>query len=206
VSPALGVFLRATFGPLLAALYRTRVIGAENVPDGPAILCGNHISNMDPVLLWIVAPRPVRFMAKAEAWDNKLMAWGLPRVWAFPVKRGEPDRRAITVASEVLRDGHLLGVFPEGTRNTDGTAEAQDGAAFLALRNGVPIVPLGVYGTDRIKPAGARLPRFPRVVISYGEPIRPEEFTQGGRKERMEAMTAEVMRGIARQLEEAAGA
>jgi 1-acyl-sn-glycerol-3-phosphate acyltransferase len=199
----LGRVLRVTAGPLVAALYRTRLVGEENIPDGGAILCGNHVSNMDPVLLWIVAPRPVRFMAKREAWGNPLMAWGLRGVWAFPVSRGEPDRRAIATASEALAEGHLVGIFPEGTRHHEGMGEGQGGAAFLAIRNNVPVVPLGVRGTDRIRPKGTRFPRFPRVTISYGAPIDPSEFTEGGRKERVSAMTAEIMRGIARQLEEA---
>jgi 1-acyl-sn-glycerol-3-phosphate acyltransferase len=198
--------LRATVGKLLLAMFRVRRIGADNVPDGPVLLAGNHVSYGDPVLLWCAAPRRVHFMAKSELWESGFLGWALDRVWAFPVRRGTADREALSIAGALLATGETVGVFPEGTRNREGTAEAQQGAAFIAMRAGVPIVPVGIAGTDRIKPKGTRFMRFPRVTISYGTPVRAEEFGEMGRKQRVEAMTAEVMARINLELDRARGA
>lgn len=189
--------LRVTVAWVISALYRTRVVGAGNVPAaGGAILAGNHISYGDPVLLWCRSPRPVHFMAKSELWRNAVIGWALDQIWAFPIKRGEADRAALTRASAYLKGGEVIGVFPEGTRNVDGAAEAQGGVAFLALRNGVPVVPVGISGTELMRPKGAKGIRFPRIVISFGVPIDPSALPAGGKKERVETMTTEIMRRI----------
>ena len=199
-----GRVLRATVGKLLLAAFRVREIGRAHVPAGGAILAGNHISYGDPVLLWCRSPRPVHFMAKSELWDVPVLGWALSQVWAFPVRRGQADRQALAVAHELLKRGDLVGIFPEGTRNRTGDAEAQGGVAFAALRADVPVVPVGIAGTDRIKPTGARMIRFPRVTIRYGEPIHPAQFAEiAGRKERVEAFTAVLMARIAEELDAA---
>lgn len=192
--------IRATGGALLAALFRTQVIGRANMPaSGGVILAGNHISYADPILLWCRSPRPVHFMAKSELWESTVFGTGLDYFWAFPVNRGEADRTAITKAGDYLKAGEPVGIFPEGTRNLDGEAEAQGGAAFLALRNSVPIVPVGIAGTERISPPGSRGVRFPKVVISFGRTIDPEGF-EGARKGRVDAITAEIMRRIGEEV------
>lgn len=192
--------VRATVGFVIPALFRTTVIGRENVPaNGGVILAGNHISYADPVLLWCRSPRPVHFMAKSELWDSSVLGWSLDHFWAFPVTRGEADRAALAKAGEYLSAGDPVGIFPEGTRNRDGVAEAQGGAAFIALRSGVPIVPVGIAGTDRIKPAGMRGIGFPKVVISFGIPLDPSAF-EGGRKERVDAITSNLMHRIGDEL------
>jgi 1-acyl-sn-glycerol-3-phosphate acyltransferase len=197
--------VRATLGRLLRALYRTRVDGAEHIPEGGALLAGNHVSYLDPVLMWIVSPRPVHFMAKRELWDSKVLAWLLPRLWGFPVKRGEPDRTAITTATELLKSGELVGVFPEGGRSEDGSEalrEAQGGAAFIALRADAPIVPVAFVGTERAWPKGAKLPRLVRTYIRIGAPVLPSAVLPGGgRKERVSALTTLVMERITQELE-----
>ena len=199
--------LRATGAPLLLAAYRTRSTGAENVPAGGAILAGNHVSYLDPILLWCDAPRPAHFMAKLELWESRFIGAALDRLWAFPVHRGAPDRAAVTRATELLQSGMLVGIFPEGTRHhaedPEELGKANAGAAFLAMRAGVPVVPVGIHGTAEALPRGARIPRFPRVAIRYGQPVRPEEFSEGGRKERVEAMTEEIMRRIAQAMQQA---
>jgi 1-acyl-sn-glycerol-3-phosphate acyltransferase len=192
--------IRATAGALIAALFRTRVIGGGNMPaTGGVILAGNHISYADPILLWCRSPRPVHFMAKSELWKSTLFGTGLDYFWAFPVNRGEADRTAIIKASDYLKAGEPVGIFPEGTRNLDGDAEAQGGASFLALRNRVPIVPVGIAGTERISPPGSRGIHFPKVVISFGRPIDPEGFDGAGRR-RVQAITAEIMRRIGEEV------
>lgn len=197
--------VRATAGRLLLALFRVRVIGEENIPATGAILAGNHVSYADPALLWCAAPRQCHFMAKSELFEHGLIAWGLPRLWAFPVRRGEADRAAISSATELLKRGELVGIFPEGTRKREGMGEGQQGAAFIAMRAGVPLVPVGIAGTDRIMPKGARFPRLVGVTIRYGEPIAFADIDEaaGDRKVRMEMLTAEVMRRIAAELDAA---
>jgi 1-acyl-sn-glycerol-3-phosphate acyltransferase len=198
-----GPLVHATVGKLLLAAFRVRIFGEANVPEGGAIIAGNHVSYLDPVLLWCASRRRIHFMARSSLFGMRFLGWALPRVWAFPVKRGEPDRAAITTASVLLGAGELVGIFPEGTRIRLSEAspgselgEAHGGAAFIALRAGVPVVPVGIAGTDRAWPRGQRLPRFPRVTIHYYEPVDPQDFAQGGRKERVEGMTAEIMRRI----------
>lgn len=207
LSPArdfvLARFLRASLAKVFLALYRVRTLGADRIPAGPVILAGNHVSYGDPVLLWCAAPRPVHFMAKSELWENPVLGWGLSRLWAFPVRRSTADREAIQTAGALLAAGETVGVFPEGTRNRAGTAEAQQGAAFIAMRASVPIVPVGIAGTDRIMPDGARFMRFPRVTISFGDPVSGEDFADLSRKDRVEAMTTEVMLRIAREIDRA---
>jgi 1-acyl-sn-glycerol-3-phosphate acyltransferase len=113
----------------------------------------------------------------------------------------------ISTATELLTGGELVGMFPEGTRGQIGSevlGEAHQGVSFIALRADVPIVPVGIAGTDKALPRGAKLPRFPRVTIRFGEPIYPAEF-EGGRKERMEAVTAELMARIAIERDKARG-
>jgi len=194
-------FLRATAGKLLLAAYRTRFEGAENVPaEGGFILAGNHVSYLDPALLWCGVPRETHFIAKQELFDMPVVGWGLPRVWAFPIHRGTADREAIQRATELLKLGEPVGIFPEGTRQAAGASadvgEGHSGVAFIAMRAGVPVVPVGISGTEKALPRGAKIPRFPRVKVRYGPAVRPEDFTEGGRKERTEAMTAEIMRRI----------
>jgi len=200
MSNALTKVLRATFGRIVLAAYRTRFIGTENIPEGGAVLAGNHVSYLDPVLLWCGAPRPVHFMAKVELWESRLLGAALDRLLAFPVHRGAPDRAALMRATELLRSGELVGIFPEGTRQDSSTGElgeASEGVAFIALRASVPVVPVGIAGTERALPRGARLPRFPRVTFKFGEPVHPGEVEAPGRKERVDLMTSLVMRRIA---------
>jgi 1-acyl-sn-glycerol-3-phosphate acyltransferase len=191
--------VRATLGALLVALFRVSLPGADRIPRGGVILAGNHLSYADPILLWCRSPRPVHFMARSDLWEHTVLGWGLDHFWAFPVHRGAADREALQQASGFLRAGEPVGIFPEGTRKFHGDADAQGGAAFLAIRNDVPVVPIGIAGTDRIKPPGAKMLRFPKVVMAVGEPILPDAFPEGGRKERVEALTAAIMARIAEQ-------
>lgn len=193
--------VRNTAGRLVLALYRTRFIGAENVPAAGAVLAGNHVSYLDPVLLWCGSPRPAHFMAKQELWATKWLGWALDQFWAFPVNREGADREAITVATTLLGKGELVGMFPEGTRKRDGAdelGEAQGGVAFIALRAGVPVVPVGIDGTAEAWPPGRKLPKLVKVTVCYGEPVHPDDF-EGSRKEKVAAMTAEIMRRIDEQ-------
>jgi 1-acyl-sn-glycerol-3-phosphate acyltransferase len=195
--------LRVTIAILLRLLYRVRVLGKENLPaEGGYVLAGNHVSYLDPMLLWCVATPPAHFMARSDLFAKQFLSWFLPRVWAFPITRDSADRTAIKRATSLLQAGEVVGIFPEGTRRVPGeleagASEAHAGVAFIALRAGAPVVPVGISGTERALPRGAKIPRFPRVTIRFGSPVCPEEFEGYERKERLGLMTAEIMRRIA---------
>jgi 1-acyl-sn-glycerol-3-phosphate acyltransferase len=172
---------------ILFRLVRTRVSveGAERVPDMPGvILASNHLSILDPVLLTLaiedLTKRRVRYMAKAEA-----LAWPgfgplLKAYGGFAVRRGRPDTEAYRMAQEIVRGGDWLGLAPEGTRSRTGALiEPKPGVALFAMRTGAPILPVGIWGTERVWPVGARFPRFGQsVTIRFGElydpKLRPE--------------------------------
>lgn len=200
----LASIVRRMAWPFLKALFRVRVIGAENIPrTGGAILAGNHVSYMDPVLLWEFSPRWVHFMAKRELFSG-FVGWCLQRFYAFPVERGSADRGAIATATKLLEDGELVGIFPEGTRAADGQpGEAHGGVSFIAMRAGVPVIPVAFVGTDKVLPRDQKFLHLARVTIKVGEPIGLSAFTEGSRKERMEALTATIMKRIGEELDAA---
>lgn len=193
---------RATFGTFLLWFFRVRVEGLENVPATGAILAGNHVSHLDPMLMWVVTPRPASFVAKAELWDSRLLGWMLDRFWAFPVKRGTADRTMISEATKLLAGGALVGMFPEGTRNrsedAEALGEAHGGVAFIASRAGVPVVPVGIDGTRDALPAGRSFPVRTSVMIRFGEPF-VQESTSTDRKTQLAEFTSQIMSHIAQE-------
>lgn len=158
--------------------FRWRIIGVENFPAaGGAILASNHVSALDPFIAGTAIARKVHFMAKEEIFaSSPVVAFLAKKVAAFPVRRGEADRQAIRTALRLLTAGEVVGIFPEGTRSSDGQLQqAQTGIAFLARKAGVPVVPVAVRGTESIMPKGAKLPRPSRVKVLIGKPIYAEE-------------------------------
>lgn len=166
--------------PLLAA-YEISVEGSSQLPAGPVILAANHRSFMDSVFVALVVDRPVSFLSKAEYFDRRATAWMFRATGQIPVRRGSPAgaRRALAAAREVLAAGGVVGVYPEGTRSRDGLLHRGHlGPARLALSTGAPIVPVGLVGTERVQPPGARLPRLRKnVEVRFGPPrwIDPHE-------------------------------
>lgn len=148
-----------------------RVEGLENVPgSGPLIVAANHVSFADPPAVGCAMPRPVRFMAQSGLFRPPLFGPLIRRLGAFPVHRGEADKAAIRRALELLEEGWALLIFPEGTRG-DGKrlGEANRGVELLAKRSGAPILPVGIVGTQRWLPKGAKLPRPTRITVRFGE-------------------------------------
>ena len=181
---------------VFAVIARVRLNGIENVPtEGPFIIAANHLSWTDIPLIPLNFTRKVIYMAKEEYFSSKL-AWLVRFLGAFPVKRGEADRQALRAAEEQLKKGNILVIFPEGTRSRTRTiAKAHPGMGMIALRSGVPVVPVAISGSERI------LKSFrPRVTISYGEPMI---LTPKGNKitrEDIDEATEQVMRKIASML------
>ncbi|MCR1783242.1 1-acyl-sn-glycerol-3-phosphate acyltransferase [Nocardioides carbamazepini] len=172
--------LHTTVPPLARALWRPTIEGIENVPpSGPVLLASNHLSFADSVVIPIVAPRKVVFLAKAEYFTGSGIRGRLCRAWfeglgMVPVDR--TDTRAalnsLDVALDVLGRGDAFGIYPEGTRSRDGRLyRGRTGVAQLALTAGVPVVPVGLLGTAELQPPDATWPRRAKVTVRFGEPI-----------------------------------
>jgi len=157
-------FAKAIVSPLYRIGFRLRVEGLENVPrEGSVILCANHASLHDPLMVGVAAPRQVHFMAKEELFRipglRTLIRW----LGAFPVKRGHPDRAALKQAIKVLQEGGCFGVFPEGTRaRDDHLGKAQPGTAYLALKTGATVIPVGVSSSYRL---------FQPTLVRFGKAV-----------------------------------
>lgn len=155
-------------------LCRWRVEGIENVPaSGPVIIAANHVSNWDPVAVGAALTRTVHFMAKEEMFENQVLAKFFTAIHAFPVKRGAPDRKAIRRALELLGEGQVVGMFPEGTRSKTGELrKPQPGVAMIALKARAQIVPVACIGTRGLVPCGWRRP----FIIRIGKPVEYGEY------------------------------
>lgn len=161
---------RVVFRFLLYGLYRMKVQGRENMPEGGSfIILSNHRSMIDPFVLGtLYEDGELHFMAKEELFHNPIVRWYITRMHGFPVKRGQADLSAMRTAMQVLRDGDALGIFPEGTRHKDGVmGQVQSGVSVLTLRSNVPLVPVYLSGKYRI---GGK----PRAII--GKPIETEDL------------------------------
>jgi len=183
-------FSRVIVRSTMTFLFRTEVIQPELVPaEGPVILCSNHRSNFDPPLVACYLKRQVKFMAKAELFKIPGFSWLIRTLGAFPVQRGGMSMETMKTAIRLLQEGHVLVVFPEGTRQkTKQLGEGKKGAASMALRSGAKIVPVAMIGD--YKP-------FRRMKIVYGRPIDPAEAVAGlPPAERGEALTARIMKEI----------
>jgi 1-acyl-sn-glycerol-3-phosphate acyltransferase len=165
--------LRVVFGPALSVAFRLRTHGRENVPrDGAAILAANHASFLDPILIGICARRPVRFLVAQDFYRDPRLHRVLRWLGAIPVGGSTGPVRAFRQIGEVIRRGSLLGIFPEGGITRDGAMKPfRAGAAALALRTGVPLVPIHVDGTFEALPRHAKWPRFVPVTVRIGNPI-----------------------------------
>src|ERR1700736_581410 len=168
--------MRALVRALVAIVLgrKLRIDGMENIPrSGPALVVGNHVGSIDPVILGINIPRlDVYYMAKSELFEKPFMGWLFRHNHAFPVVRDSPDRTALRRALDILARGHVLLLYPEGTRSPDGSlSRAQAGAGFIARHSSVPIIPVAAQGSDRVLPRGAVIPRRRPVHVIVGSPF-----------------------------------
>ncbi len=169
---------KATVAPALRLLWRPKTSGFEHVPaTGPVILASNHLSVVDSLVIPINASRPIYFLAKNEYFRNPITRTVLTGLNQIPVDRsgGRASLMALDAALPVLRDGHVLGIFPEGTRSPDGRLyRGRPGVAKLALDAGATVIPVGLVGTEKIQAIGDRLPRLrpvPGVEVRIGKPL-----------------------------------
>jgi 1-acyl-sn-glycerol-3-phosphate acyltransferase len=172
--------VHAVVPPVAKVLWRPTVHGLEHVPSsGPVILASNHLSFVDSVVIPIVVPRKVVFLAKSDYFEGTGAKGTLTRLWfegigMLPVDRDDTKAAmaSLDTALEVLGRGEAFGIYPEGTRSRDGRIyRGRTGVGHLALTAGCPVVPVGLTGTQEIQPVGASLPRLAKVTVRFGEPL-----------------------------------
>lgn len=164
-----GELVKAILRPLYWATSHISIEGVENFPlNGPCIVAANHLSLYDIITVGLALPRHPHFMSKQELFKNPVMGWTIRRGGSFPVYRGEGDAWALKQAGQVLVDGSVLFMFPEGTRNKKAQLKrGKVGVAKLALEYGAPIVPTAVWGTENFKIGWKRN----NINIRFGEPL-----------------------------------
>ncbi len=202
------VVIRTVLGGLFRVLWRPEIEGVERVPrDGAVIIASNHLSFIDSIVIPLSVPhRRVTFLAKSDYFTGGGVL-GFPRraffrgMGAVPIERGDGGdaQAALATALQVLSRGLAFGVYPEGTRSRDGRLyKGRTGIAWLALEAGVPVVPAGLVGTDRVQPIGARFP-LPRrgVRVRFGDPIHPQQYAGLRPAQARRQLTDDVMECVA---------
>jgi 1-acyl-sn-glycerol-3-phosphate acyltransferase len=188
--------VRAIVGGGSCAVYRVRIRNRDRLPkQGGYVLAPSHRSMMDiPFAAWL-SPRPLRYMGKASLFRLPVAGSFFRSLGGFAVARDGTDRKALRDSIAMLQGGEVLLVYPEGTRQHGPKIQPlQPGAAYLALRAGVPIVPVGIAGTEEIlRSHGSKLPRFRRGVMVVGEPIvSPARESGVVARDRVDALTAQL--------------
>jgi 1-acyl-sn-glycerol-3-phosphate acyltransferase len=174
-------FLRVAVYWFCRLFWRVEINGREHVPTtGPFILSPVHRSNVDTLLASTVTKRRLRYMGKDAMWKYRWSAWFFTKGGGFPVHRGTADREAMRTVVHVLERGEPVVMFPEGTRQSGPVVETlYDGPAYVATRTGAPIVPVGIGGSERAMPKGAKFIRPLKIVLVIGQPLEPAVVAAG---------------------------
>ncbi len=184
------VIIKFIFKIFAIILYRPKIVGKENLPkDGGALLCPNHVSNLDAAVIVAMFKRKINVLAKEELFKNGFLCWIADLFGIYPVKRGKADMQAIKISLTLLKRNELLLMFPEGTRN--GMAKGikpKNGAVLIAATAGKPIIPIGIQGS--FKP-------FTKVIVNIGKPIDYSKLKEEVKdKEQASELTKELMKEI----------
>jgi 1-acyl-sn-glycerol-3-phosphate acyltransferase len=200
-------FVRGLIAWFCRLFWRTGIEGTEHVPrSGPFILAPVHRSNVDTPLVCAVTSRRLRYMGKDSMWKYGWSAWFFNSLGGFPVHRGEPDRQALRTCEQVLSAGEPLVVFPEGTRQTGPIVEhVFDGVAYLALKTGAPIVPVGIGGSEGAMPKEARFIKPVKIHLLVGPPLEVSAPAPGERVPRraVKELTDELVKALQALFDEA---
>ena len=188
---------------LLFLLTRRQVRGKGNIPNrGPLLVVANHLSLADPPLLNISLEREVRFMAKAKLFRFRVLSYFMRSLGAFPVHRGRSDREALRQAEQVLTQGSILIIFPEGMRSRRAQLQHSfSGPALIALRSGVPVLPVGITGTEKLSRQAWLLLR-PRITVNIGTPFYLTPVSGRLTKTKLNELTKQIMEHVAELLPE----
>ena len=190
--------VKYTLIPATKLLFAARSSGADNVPrEGPLVVASNHVSYLDPPMLGAWFPRVINFMAKQELFDVPVLGPLIRAVHAFPVNREAGDLGAIRHSLRILKNGGVVGIFPEGRRNIDGEAQARSGAVLLAATAHCPLVPVALIGTN----VAARRLRASRVEVRISKPMTFQGSARKPTKLELTAWTEELTRRIADLME-----
>jgi 1-acyl-sn-glycerol-3-phosphate acyltransferase len=184
---------RVTIGAVLRAFAPLRVYGSERVPrEGGVVLALNHFHWLDPPAFGAACPRTIYYMAKIEAHRVRGLGEAIRLFGTFAVRRGESDREAVRMMRQLVRDGHALGLFAEGTRQRSGEpGEVKPGAAMVAVQEGVPVVPAAIHGSQHW-----RFGNWHPVSVAWGEPMSFDGLPRNakGYREASATIQAEIRR------------
>ncbi|HUV04914.1 MAG TPA: lysophospholipid acyltransferase family protein [Armatimonadota bacterium] len=191
---------RAIFRLIFRILGGVTAVGVENTPEtGGVILAPNHISYVDPPAVACPMSRQLHFMAKGELFRAPVLRTWMRMVGAFPVRRGTADRKALRRAIELLGEGRVVCIFPEGTRSPDGKLQDPElGIGLVALKSRAPVTPALMIGTDKVLPPHSKRLHFHPIKIIYGEPLTfPDLYEAGESRQALEEIGRRVMAAIA---------
>lgn len=198
---------RAFLAPVARAVYRPKVTGRDNVPrTGRVVLASNHLSFIDSVVLTLVAPRNVSFLAKSDYFTGEGVKGWLSKsffsaIGAVPVDRGagQAAQDALDAGLAILERDEAFAIYPEGTRSRDGRIyKGRTGAAWLAMSSNSLIVPVALIGTEKLQPVGSTIPRLHRVSVEFGRPIDASEYGQPNSARARRKLTDALMEDIQR--------
>lgn len=174
-------FITSILTAIVSLVFRVEITGTENIPKtGSCVVCINHISLFDPLVVYKSIERPIIFIGKQELFKIPVVGWFLKSINVIPVKRGSGDIGAVKAALKTLKEGGILGIFPTGTREKKNpNADVKGGASMIALKANAPVIPININATYRI---------FSKVLITVGKPVDLSEFE--GRKLSQEEFVA----------------
>ena len=184
------VIIKFIFKIIAIILYRPKIVGKENLPkDTGALICPNHVHNLDSAVIVAMFKRKVNVLAKEELFKNGFIRWIADIFGVYPVKRGRADLQAIKISLKLLKNDELLLMFPEGTRHgLDKGKKPKNGAVLIAATAGKPIIPIGIQGS--FKP-------FRKVIVNIGKPIDYSQYSEEVKeKEQASKLTQELMQEI----------
>lgn len=198
-------FVRNLLNLFCRTFWRTTVVGGKNVPTkGPFVLAPIHRSNIDTPLACTVTGRRMRYMGKDSLWKKRPIGWVLSALGGFPVSRGTADREALRRCISVLEAGEPLVLFPEGERKSGPVVQPLfDGAMYIAIKSGVPVIPVGIGGSERAMPKGKKYLRPSKCVVIVGEPMTPPDSEGRASRAAVKDFTAQLHTRLQQLFDEA---